>query len=215
MLSSHWWGILTQFVLETIYRTLHRREGPTRCPLSSSFQRSVLKSSLRADRPWKHRHRKLICLVQTDAGLKNPDPGRAGRKQSFCVLLLSFQTKLSIKILEHSNRTPLSLKLISVLLFNAKAYMLPWPLHTSYLRSSHKTEGRSERLQLASELSDLSSSIDCNNAGCVWDLFKGAVCEALISRSQWIKVMSCQGIVSRAEWLPFLFNVRLHGLKYT
>jgi hypothetical protein len=86
-----------------------------------------------------------------------------------------FQTKLSIKILEHSNRAPLSLKLISVLLFNAKAYMLPWPFHTSYLGSRHKTEGSSERLQLAPQLSDLSSPIDWNNAGCVWDLFKGAV----------------------------------------
>lgn len=37
---------------------------------------------------------------------------------------LSFQAKLNIKILEHKDKTSLSVKLISVLLLNAKAYMM-------------------------------------------------------------------------------------------
>lgn len=37
---------------------------------------------------------------------------------------LRFQAKLNIKILEHRHKTSLSVKLISVLLLNAKAYMM-------------------------------------------------------------------------------------------
>lgn len=37
---------------------------------------------------------------------------------------LHFQAKLNIKILEHRHKTSLSVKLISVLLLNAKAYMM-------------------------------------------------------------------------------------------
>lgn len=37
---------------------------------------------------------------------------------------LCFQAKLNIKILEHRHKTSLSVKLISVLLLNAKAYMM-------------------------------------------------------------------------------------------
>lgn len=37
---------------------------------------------------------------------------------------LRFQAKLNIKILEHKHKTSLSVKLISVLLLNAKAYMM-------------------------------------------------------------------------------------------
>lgn len=37
---------------------------------------------------------------------------------------LGFQAKLNIKILEHRHKTSLSVKLISVLLLNAKAYMM-------------------------------------------------------------------------------------------
>lgn len=40
---------------------------------------------------------------------------------------LSFQAKLNIKILEHKHKNSLSVKLISVLLLNAKAYMMSWP----------------------------------------------------------------------------------------
>lgn len=39
-------------------------------------------------------------------------------------VLLRFQAKLNIKILEHRHKTSLSVKLISVLLLNAKAYMM-------------------------------------------------------------------------------------------
>lgn len=39
-------------------------------------------------------------------------------------VLLHFQAKLNIKILEHRHKTSLSVKLISVLLLNAKAYMM-------------------------------------------------------------------------------------------
>lgn len=37
---------------------------------------------------------------------------------------LCFQAKLNIKILEHKHKTSLSVKLISVLLLNAKVYMM-------------------------------------------------------------------------------------------
>lgn len=57
-------------------------------------------------------------------GLKNQNTRKLEERRAFEYYGERFQTKLSIKILEHSNRTPLSLKLISVLLFNAKAYML-------------------------------------------------------------------------------------------
>lgn len=45
-------------------------------------------------------------------------------EEALCHVRLRFQAKRNIKILEHKHKTSLSVKLISVLLLNAKAYMM-------------------------------------------------------------------------------------------